>query len=99
VRAVIAKSFARIHHANLVNFGIVPLEFVNKEDYSKFSLGDEIEIPELTQRLQAGQEVVVINKTTGEQIVCKYNLTPKQVSVLLAGGLLNWIKKKQKVEV
>ncbi len=99
VRAVISKSFARIHHANLVNFGIVPLEFVNKEDYSKFSLGDEIEIPELTQRLQAGQEVVVINKTTGEQIVCKYNLTPKQVSVLLAGGLLNWIKKKQKVEV
>ena len=99
VRAVIAKSFARIHHANLVNFGIVPLEFVNKEDYSKFSLGDEIEIPELTQRLQAGQEVVVINKTTGEQIVCKYSLTPKQVSVLLAGGLLNWIKKKQKVEV
>jgi len=75
------------------------LEFVNKEDYSKFSLGDEIEIPELTQRLQAGQEVVVINKTTGEQVVCKYNLTPKQVSVLLAGGLLNWIKKKQKVEV
>ncbi len=99
VRAVISKSFARIHHANLVNFGIVPLEFVNKEDYSKFSLGDEIEIPELTQRLQAGKEVVVINKTTGEQIVCKYNLTPKQVSVLLAGGLLNWIKKKQKVEV
>ncbi|QID32612.1 aconitate hydratase [Pampinifervens florentissimum] len=99
VRAVIAKSFARIHHANLVNFGIVPLEFVNKEDYSKFSLGDEIEIPELTQRLQAGQEVVVINKTTGEQVVCKYNLSPKQVSVLLAGGLLNWIKKKQKVEV
>lgn len=99
VHAVIAKSFARIHHANLVNFGIVPLEFVNKEDYSKFSLGDEIEIPELTQRLQAGQEVVVINKTTGEQVVCKYNLTPKQVSVLLAGGLLNWIKKKQKVEV
>ncbi len=99
VRAVIAKSFARIHHANLVNFGIVPLEFVNKEDYSRFSLGDEIEMPELTQRLQAGKEVVVINKTTGEQIVCKYNLTPKQVSVLLAGGLLNWIKKKQKVEV
>ncbi len=99
VRAVIARSFARIHHANLVNFGIVPLEFVNKEDYSKFSLGDEIEMPELTQRLQAGKEVVVINKTTGEQIVCKYNLTPTQVSVLLAGGLLNWIKKKQKVEV
>ncbi len=99
VRAVIAKSFARIHHANLVNFGIVPLEFVDKEDYNKFSLGDEIEIPDIIERLKAGKEVVVINKTTGEEIVCKYNLTPKQISVLLAGGLLNWIKKKQKVEV
>jgi len=99
VRAVIAKSFARIHHANLVNFGIVPLEFKNKEDYNKFSLGDEIFIPELESRLQEGKEIVVINKTTGEEIVCTYNLTPKQVSVLLKGGLLNWIKSKQGVKV
>ena len=99
VRAVIAKSFARIHHANLVNFGIIPLEFVDKEDYNKFSLGDEIEIPDVIKRLEEGKEIIIINKTTGEEIVCKYNLTPKQVSVLLAGGLLNWIKKKQKVEV
>ncbi|MCX8164202.1 MAG: aconitate hydratase [Aquificaceae bacterium] len=99
VRVVIAKSFARIHHANLVNFGIVPLEFVNKGDYGKFSLGDEIEIPELTQRLEAGKEVLVINRTAGYEVVCRYNLTKKQVSVLLAGGLLNWIRKKQKVGV
>lgn len=95
VRAVLAKSFARIHHANLVNFGIVPLEFKNKEDYNKFSLGDELLIPELESRLKEGKEIVVINKTTGEEIVCTYNLTPKQVSVLLKGGLLNWIKSKQ----
>jgi aconitase (EC 4.2.1.3) len=99
VRAVIAKSFARIHHANLVNFGIVPLEFKNKEDYNKFSLGDELLIPELESRLKEGKEIVVINKTTGEEIVCTYNLTPKQVSVLLKGGLLNWIKSKQGVKV
>ncbi|MDT7910802.1 MAG: aconitate hydratase [Thermocrinis sp.] len=98
VRAVIAKSFARIHHANLVNFGIVPLEFKNKEDYHKFSLGDELLIPDLKNRLQEGKEIVVINKTTGEEIVCTYNLTPKQVSVLLKGGLLNWIKSKQGVK-
>jgi aconitate hydratase len=98
VRAVIAKSFARIHHANLVNFGIVPLEFKNKEDYNKFSLGDELLIPELKNRLREGKEIVVINKTTGEEIVCTYNLTPKQVSVLLKGGLLNWIKSKQGVK-
>jgi len=99
VRAVIAKSFARIHHANLVNFGIVPLEFKHKEGYHKFSLGDEILIPELESRLQEGKEIVVINKTIGEEIVCTYNLTPKQVSVLLKGGLLNWIKSKQGVKV
>jgi len=98
VRAVIAKSFARIHHANLVNFGIVPLEFKNKEDYHKFSMGDELLIPDLKNRLQEGKEIVVINKTTGEEIVCTYNLTPKQVSVLLKGGLLNWIKSKQGVK-
>ncbi|MFN7064854.1 MAG: aconitate hydratase [Aquificaceae bacterium] len=99
VRAIIAKSFARIHHANLVNFGIIPLEFVDKEDYNKFSLDDEIELPEVIERLKAGREIVVINRTTGEEIVCKYNLTPKQIFLLLAGGLLNWIKKKQRVEV
>lgn len=99
VRAVLTKSFARIHHANLVNFGIVPLEFKNKEDYNKFSLGDEILIPELESRLQEGKEIVVINKTTGEEVLCTYNLTPKQISVLLKGGLLNWIKSKQGVKV
>jgi len=99
VRAVLAKSFARIHHANLVNFGIVPLEFKNKEDYNKFSLSDELLIPELESRLKEGKEIVVINKTTGEEIVCTYNLTPKQISVLLKGGLLNWIKSKQGVKV
>jgi aconitate hydratase len=99
VRAVLAKSFARIHHANLVNFGIVPLEFKNKEDYNKFSLGDELLIPELESRLKEVKEIVVINKTTGEEVLCTYNLTPKQVSVLLKGGLLNWIKNKQGVKV
>ncbi|SHK56967.1 aconitate hydratase [Thermocrinis minervae] len=99
VRVVIAKSFARIHHANLVNFGVLPLEFVDKKDYEKFTLGDEVLIPDLIQRLQEGKEIIVVNKTTGEEIVCKYNLTPKQISVLMAGGLLNWIKNKQKVGV
>ena len=99
VRVVLAKSFARIHHANLVNFGIVPLEFVNKADYSEFSLGDQILIPDLYERLREGKEVVVINQTTGKEILSKYNLTPKQISVLLAGGLLNWIKEKQRAEV
>ncbi|HIP43167.1 MAG TPA: aconitate hydratase [Aquifex aeolicus] len=99
VRSVIAKSFARIHHANLINFGIVPLEFKNKNDYNKFSLGDEIEIPELIERLKKGEDIVVINKTTGEEILCTYNLTPIQKEILIAGGRLNYIKNKQNKEV
>ncbi|NPB08522.1 MAG: aconitate hydratase [Aquificae bacterium] len=96
VRAVIAKSFARIHHANLINFGIVPLEFKNKDDYEKFTLGDEIEIPDLIERLKKGEDVLVINRTTGEEILCTYNLTPVQKEILIAGGRLNYIKNKQK---
>ncbi|AAC07617.1 aconitate hydratase [Aquifex aeolicus] len=99
VRAVIAKSFARIHHANLVNFGVVPLEFKNKEDYDKFSLGDEIEIPNLIERLKKGEDILVINKTTGEEILCTYNLTPVQKEILIAGGRLNYIKNKHRKEV
>ncbi len=99
VRAVVAKSFARIHHANLVNFGIVPLEFVNKEDYHRFSVLDEVYIPELSERLEKGKEIVLIKRDENEEIPCRYNLTPKQISVLLAGGLLNWIKNKQRAGV
>ena len=99
VRVVIAKSFARIHHANLVNFGIVPLEFRRKEDYEKFSLGDEIEIPDLRRRLKEGREIVVVNKTKGEEVLCGYNLTPYQREVLLEGGRLSYIKNRQAREV
>ncbi len=94
VRVVLAKSFARIHHANLINFGIVPLEFKNEEDYEKFSLGDEILIENLRGSLKGGKEVVLKNLTTGEEITLTYNLTPKQVEVLLEGGKLNYVKNK-----
>jgi len=95
VRVVIAKSFARIHHANLINFGIVPLELVNKDDYGKFSVGDKLRIPGITERLKGGEDIIVINETKGEEIRCGYSLTPYQVEVLLGGGRLNFIKRKQ----
>jgi len=95
VRVVIAKSFARIHHTNLVNFGIIPLEFVDKEDYNKFSLGDEIRIDNVIEALKEGRDIVVKNMTTGEEIRLTYNLAPRQRDILLAGGLLNWIKSRQ----
>ena len=96
VRAVIAKSFARIHHANLVNFGIAPLEFINKSDYDKFSLNDEIEILDIRKSIEENKPVKVRNLTTGEEIEVTYNLTPKQKEVLLGGGLLRYIKSKNR---
>jgi len=96
VRAVVAKSFARIHHANLVNFGIVPLEFINKSDYDKFSLNDEIEILDIRKSIEENKPVKVRNLTTGEEIEVTYNLTPKQKEILLGGGLLRYIKSKNR---
>ncbi len=95
VRVVIAKSFARIHHTNLVNFGIIPLEFVDKDDYQKFSLGDELRIDNVIEALKEGRDIIVKNMTTGEEIRLTYNLAPRQREILLAGGLLNWIKSRQ----
>ncbi len=95
VRVVIAKSFARIHHTNLVNFGIIPLEFVDKDDYQKFSLGDELRIDNVIEALKEGKDIIVKNMTTGEEIRLTYNLAPRQREILLAGGLLNWIKSRQ----
>jgi len=96
VRAVIAKSFARIHHANLVNFGIAPLEFTNKADYDKFSLNDEIEISDVRKSIEQNKPVKVKNLTTGEEIEVTYNLTPKQKDILLGGGLLRSIKSRNR---
>ncbi len=95
VRVVIAKSFARIHHTNLVNFGIIPLEFKDKEDYNKFSLGDEIIIENVAESIREGKDIKLKNVTTGEEVELTYNLAPRQREILLAGGLLNWIKSKQ----
>ncbi len=95
IRVVIAKSFARIHHTNLVNFGIIPLEFKDKEDYNKFSLGDEIVIEDVIEAIREGRDIRLKNLTTGEEVELTYNLAPRQREILLAGGLLNWIKSKQ----
>src|SRR4030065_575022 len=63
VKAIIAKSVERIHAANLVNFGIVSLSFKNIADYDKLEQGDEIEIPDLKNKLQNSEPVILLNKT------------------------------------
>ena len=91
VKAVIAKSFARIHKQNLVNNGIIPLVFANTADYEKIHEGDELAFQGLLAQIKAGN-VTVINKTTGDTIALKIELGDRQEGLLLAGGLLTSIK-------
>src|SRR3989339_428171 len=94
VKAVIVKSFARIHLANLINFGILPLTFENPTDFEQLSQGQEITIPDILEKLQdAGGRIPAKNAATGKLIALRFDLTPRQKQILRAGGLLNWIKK------
>ena len=91
VRAVIAKSFARIHAANLVNAGILPLTFRNPEDYERLHMGDKLVISNLHAALISG-EVTLENETTGESILLDAHLTERNREILLAGGLLDYTR-------
>ncbi|MHB1660915.1 MAG: aconitate hydratase [bacterium] len=93
VKAVIAKSFARIHFANLVNFGILPLTFENPADYDKIEQGDELYAPDILKELSGHNPITFINKTKGNsEYKFKYNLTDRQVKIIKEGGLLNETK-------
>ncbi len=93
VKAVIAKSFARIHFANLINFGILPLIFENPSDYDKIGQGDELYAPNILKELGEHKPVTFINKTkNNEEYKFKYNLTDRQVKIIKEGGLLNETK-------
>ena len=93
VKAVIAKSFARIHFANLINFGILPLIFENPSDYDKIGQGDELYAPNILKELGEHNPVTFINKTkNNEEYKFKYNLTGRQVKIIKEGGLLNETK-------
>ncbi len=91
VRAVVAKSFARIHRANLINFGIVPLEFKNEGDYDTLFLGDEIRIDGLLSTIENGGEIY-LSDAGGNNIPLSLELSPRQRKILAAGGLLNYTK-------
>jgi aconitate hydratase len=92
VKAIIAKSFARIHMANLVNFGILPLTFADKKDYDAIALGDELELA--VDGLK--ENLVVVNKTKGAKIKVNLSLSAVEKEQMQAGGKLALIKSKQK---
>ncbi len=94
VKAVVVKSFARIHHANLVNFGILPLIFVNPEDYEKIEQGDIIELD--ATGFAAGDDNILTLRIKGKdiEIPVKHGLNQRQVDIIKAGGILRYVKQK-----
>jgi len=94
VKAVIAKSFERIHSANLINFGIIPLMFKKESDYDGIDSGDEIQIPNIRKVLSKNEPLIVKNLTKGKDFEVNYELSERQRNILLAGGMLSYIKNK-----
>lgn len=92
VKAVVAKSFARIHAANLINAGILPLTFANPDDYDKLSQGDELALTDIHAALRRGT-VTLTDCTTGAQIPLVCAFTQRQADMLMAGGLLPYTKR------
>ena len=94
VKAVIAKSFARIHAANLINNGIIPITFENPDDYDRFELGDELELPDVRNRILNGDPISIVNTTKNLTFTGVVSLSERQKQMLCAGGLLNYTKNR-----
>ena len=94
VKAVVAKSFARIHCANLANAGILPFTFKNEADYDTIDQMDELELPNIRTAIANGGKVILKNKTKGTEIELEPVLTERQRDLVLAGGLLNYIREQ-----
>ncbi len=93
VKAVIAKSFARIHVANLINFGIVPMTLENPDDYDNFAQGDCLEIQGFAAAVAGETQATLVNKTNGKTAKLRLDFSARQREILLAGGRLNYTKQ------
>ena len=97
VKAVLVKSFARIHRANLINAGILPLTFVNEADYDNIAQGDELVLSDVRKAVEAGKsELTVINKSNGKEIPVLCELSGRTKDIMLAGGLLDYTRESMK---
>ena len=94
VKAVLAKSFARIHQSNLVNVAILPLTFADEADYDRIDQGDLLELADVRSQLTQGAELVIRNLTRGAEIPVRHALTPRQIEVYRAGGMLNYFGRR-----
>ena len=96
IKAVVAKSFARIHVANLVNAGIVPLTFKNVGDYDKIEQFDELELPDIRKAIENGEEITLVNKTKNENYLLNSAVSERSADILLCGGLLSYTRESNK---
>jgi len=96
VKTVIARSFERIHAANLINFGILPLTFANEADYDAIGANDTIEIAKIKAALEKGTDLTLKDTTNGKTVQLKYSLSMRQRDILLAGGMLNYTRLQTK---
>jgi len=97
IRGVIALSFSRIHKANLINFGILPLEFIHEEDLKRLSPGDRLRIGSLSHLIREEKNLQLENVTRGFMVETRLDLSPRLREVLMAGGLLAYSREKGKL--
>ncbi|MBQ8685857.1 MAG: aconitate hydratase, partial [Clostridia bacterium] len=95
IKAVVAKSFARIHVANLINFGIVPMTLENPDDYDKFAEGDQLEIKGFAAAVAGETSALLVDKTNGATATLCLSLSKRQREMLMAGGCLNYTKNQK----
>ncbi|MGJ9459976.1 aconitate hydratase [Oceanobacillus sp. CF4.6] len=95
LRVALVKDFARIHLQNLVNFGILPVTFVNEADYDKLEQGDILELNNIRSKIEQSNELTITVKGKGHQINVVHNLSERQKDIILMGGLINWVKNRQ----
>jgi len=96
IKGVVAKSFARIHMANLINSGILPMTFADEADYDRISQGDVLVLENAVEQIKAGTELVLKNRTNNTKIKVNTALSGRQTDIMLAGGLLNYTRKQSK---
>jgi len=93
LRMVLVKSFARIHFQNLVNFGILPLTFAEPDDYNEINQGDILILKEIRGTIKQEHTINILNKTSGRTVAARHNMTARQVDIMLAGGLINVLRR------
>jgi aconitate hydratase len=96
LKVALAKDFARIHWQNLVNFGILPLTFKHQEDYGRLEQGDILQLTNVRANISKGNEFTITVKNKNLPIEVNHALSPRQIVVLLKGGMINWVKERQK---